>query len=254
MTDTINTVQVKNALAQSSVVFVCEHASRYIPEKFQSLGLPQKALLSHIAWDPGAGAVAERLADHMGAKLVMGQVSRLIYDCNRPPSASDAMPSRSEIFDIPGNANLNEDARAARIAAYYTPFRDTLAAVISDTKAPILVTLHSFTPVYNGRQRDVAIGVLHDNDTRLADQLLATAALHTGHKTLRNQPYGPEDGVTHTLREHGVMAGHLNVMLEIRNDLIATPQQQDEMAAMIARWLAAAFGHFGPKESTTCKA
>ena len=53
----------------------------------------------------------------------------------------------------------------------------------------------------------------------------------------RNAPYGPEDGVTHTLRAHAIPAGHANVMLEIRNDLIATHAAQEAMAELLADWL-----------------
>ena len=56
----------------------------------------------------------------------------------------------------------------------------------------------------------------------------------------RNQPYGPQDGVTHTLAEHGVARGLLNVMLEIRNDLIGDPTAQDAMAEWLAGCVAEA--------------
>jgi len=36
----------------------------------------------------------------------------------------------------------------------------------------------------------------------------------------RNDPYGPEDGVTHSLKIHGLAQGLPNVMIEIRNDLL----------------------------------
>jgi len=99
---------------------------------------------------------------------------------------------------------------------------------------PILVTVHSFNPVHSGRRRDVEIGVLHDADRRLADRLLAA----TGEDRFdirRNAPYGPADGVTHTLKRHALPRGLLNVMLEVRNDLIADATGQER----IAGWLAA---------------
>jgi len=114
------------------------------------------------------------------------------------------------------------------------------------------VTLHSFTPLYHGAQRLTEIGVLHDADTRLADAMLVTAGHHTKMRVARNDPYGPQDGVTHTLKEHG--AGHLNVMLEVRNDLIATPDTQRAMARMIAVWLVEASARAGAKGGVTCTA
>ena len=98
------------------------------------------------------------------------------------------------------------------------------------------MTVHSFTPVYFGAKRDVEIGILHDEDTRLADALLEELA-GAPHKVERNQPYGPQDGVTHSLKRHAMSRGIANVMLEIRNDLIATPQQQAAWAAELAPWI-----------------
>ncbi|MEX3316130.1 N-formylglutamate amidohydrolase [Sulfitobacter sp. PS-8MA] len=233
-------VEVINAGAKAPVVLVCEHAARDIPSHFEGLGLDAAALESHVAWDPGALSVARQMSDELDAVLVAGRVSRLVYDCNRPPDAPGAMPAQSEIFAIPGNAELDDSARAARVTRYYEPFRATLAATIKRVDAPVIVTVHSFTPIYHGRPRAVEIGVLHDSDTRLADAMLATAEEHTDLKVLRNAPYGPQDGVTHTLKEHGLVHGHPHVMLEIRNDLIATEAEQQQMGAMISTWLRAA--------------
>ncbi|MHA6324300.1 N-formylglutamate amidohydrolase [Roseivivax sp. CAU 1753] len=230
-------IRILNPEARSSVVVVCEHASRHIPPEFRDLGLDRVARHSHIAWDPGALAVAEGLASRLDATLVAATVSRLVYDCNRPPAAPDAMPARSEAIDIPENVGLTEAQRAARTAAYYEPFRKGLAATLASTPDAILVTIHSFTPVFHGQPRAVEIGILHDVDTRLADAMMQCARSHTSMQVARNRPYGPEDGVTHTLQEHAIRAGHLNVMIEIRNDLIATAQQQDAMAECLAAWV-----------------
>lgn len=229
-------VDVQNAHATSSVVFVCEHASAYIPPDLQDLGLPKDALDSHVVWDPGALGVAERLSKKFDAVLIAAKTSRLVYDCNRPPHAPDAMPARSEVVDVPGNRNLTEEQKAARAEKYYEPFRKEVAERLAAREAPILVTVHSFTPVFHGRHRDVAIGILHDEDARLADAMLAASTSATL-TVRRNEPYGPTDGVTHTLKEHALPHGHLNVMLEVRNDLIATEADQIAMADTLAGWL-----------------
>lgn len=229
--------KVVNPAGASPIVLVCEHASHAIPAQFDNLGLSGAPLTSHAAWDPGAMAVAHDMAWELDAVLVTSCVSRLVYDCNRPPDAAGAMPAKSEIFDIPGNAKLSPVERASRAAQYYTPFRDALAGVVAAKEKPVLVTIHSFTPIYHGTPRSVEIGVLHDSDTRLADAMLKTGAAHSPHITRRNEPYGPQDGVTHTLLEHGVSGGHPNVMLEIRNDLIATPAEQSLMAKQLSAWV-----------------
>lgn len=227
-----------NGQGSSPFLLVCEHASCFIPPRFEGLGLPQELHTAHIAWDPGALGVAEKLSQVLDARLVAATVSRLVYDCNRPPSASDAMPARSEVHDIPGNMHLSDDEKKRRIQEYYEPFEslvtDALVATQSTNSVPVMATIHSFTPIYRGRQRTTEIGILHDSDARFADNLLHLAPLHSPLRFRRNDPYGPADGVTHTLQTHGVRTGVMNVMIEIRNDLISTPDQQSTMATMLA--------------------
>ncbi len=202
-----------------------------------TLGLGPDALESHIAWDPGALAVSQFLSERLDATLFYQRFSRLIYDCNRPPEADAAMPSVSEVYEIPGNSGLTDEDRSARTQAVYYPFRDGLSNLIESRKRAgrptILVTMHSFTPVYHGKPRSVEVGILHDSDARLADAMLA-AADGTGFDTRRNEPYGPIDGVTHTLIEQGLKNGLLNVMIEIRNDLVSDETGQKVMAGYLA--------------------
>ncbi|OWV90250.1 N-formylglutamate amidohydrolase [Rhizobium sp. R635] len=227
-------VGIERIEGRSPVLLVCEHASKTLPATFGDLGLPSEALSSHIAWDPGALAVARGISQALDATLVYQRFSRLIYDCNRPPSSPGAMPETSEVYAIPGNKDLSAGERLARTDALYVPFHDAIRGLIRDRRArgqdTVIVTMHSFTPIYHGRQRAVELGILHDEDSRLADRMLDAAADAPLYRTERNQPYGPEDGVTHTLILHGLSNGLRNVMIEVRNDLIADDGGQGVMA------------------------
>ncbi|MGR3632050.1 MAG: N-formylglutamate amidohydrolase [Limimaricola soesokkakensis] len=236
-------VRVIRPDAGSELVLVCEHASSYIPTSLDGLGLAEADRLSHAAWDPGAFEVARRMADILDATLVAGGVSRLVYDCNRPPTAPDAMPAQSERIKVPGNADLDAAARADRVRRYYEPFRKELERAVASRRAPVIVTVHSFTPVYNGVRREVEIGVLHDSDTRLADAMLEAAKVDSDLNVLRNAPYGPQDGVTHTLKEHAIRGGHPNVMIEIRNDLVETEAQQTAVSELLSGWVRTCLAH-----------
>jgi predicted N-formylglutamate amidohydrolase len=241
-------VVVENATADSGVVLVCEHASFVLPASAGNLGLSGEALSSHIAWDPGALAVARLLAGKLDGALIHQRFSRLIYDCNRPPESPAAMPEKSEIYEIPGNRELSPAERYARTAALYVPFHDRVTEEIvrlrSRGRRPVIVTVHSFTPVYFGKVRDVEIGILHDVDSRLADAMLHAA--HGGpYRVERNSPYGPEDGVTHSLRLHAIPYGHPNVMIEVRNDLISDSVGQEIMADYLAAVIAKAVAAVG---------
>lgn len=231
-------VAVLRPQGTSEVVLICEHASKTMPEALGSLGLDQAALESHIAWDIGAARVAEVLSDSLDAALIMQRFSRLAYDCNRPPESAGAYPERSEIYDVPGNAGLGAAEKARRANALYHPFHQSIDSLVDERLAQgrpvVLVTVHSFTPVYFGAPRDGHLGILHDDDRRLADAMLEAAGAAKLEKVSRNYPYGPKDGVTHTLIRHGLTRQIPNVMLEIRNDLISDAAGQAIWAANIA--------------------
>jgi predicted N-formylglutamate amidohydrolase len=134
--------------------------------------------------------------------------------------------------------HLDGGSRLQRVDEVYRPFQAGLASLIHKrlevNQPPILVTVHSYTPVYFGEHREVEVGILHDSDTRFANRMLLSAEAAGTYKTLRNRPYGPADGVMHTLTEHGQSAELLNVMIEIRNDLIAQSDGQDAISDFLA--------------------
>ena len=226
---------VVNPTGNHRVVLVCEHASSFIPEHFDRLGLTDEAAKSHIAWDIGASKTAKHMAEKLNVPLVASNISRLVYDCNRPPNAVDAMPSTSEVYTIPGNQNLSDEQKEQRVEACYRPFERLLSDVL-DKGLPqtALVTMHSFAPVYKGKKRAVEIGVLSDDDDRFARALMQVAS---GYDIRLNEPYSKQDGVTHTLARHAVPRGLLNVMLEIRSDFIATPEECAAMANVLVGWI-----------------
>jgi predicted N-formylglutamate amidohydrolase len=236
-----------NPGGRSSFVLVCDHASNRIPEPYGDLGLNRLQRLMHIAWDPGALAVALQLADLLDAPLVHSTVSRLVIDCNRAANAVDLCPTVSERTAIPGNASVSAEDRAHRIAAYHAPFHDTIDALLGARAAAgletILVTIHSFTPVYKDVPRPWPIGLIHATDPQftaaLRDALAADeAALNIGW----NEPYSALNGVTYTLEHHGDGRGLQATMIEIRHDEILEPAGVALWAARLARCLSNARG------------
>lgn len=234
-------VSVTAASTTARIIIVCEHASCHFPDSVGNLGLTSDVRRSHVAWDPGALGVAMALADELDAPLVHGTISRLVYDCNRPPEAPDAIPARSEIHSIPGNVDLTDVMRKARTDGVYVPFRDQLAAEIAARRShlDLMVTIHSFTPIYHGIPRPVELGILHGRDDRFAQAMMNARPAGFDNDVRLNEPYAASDGVAHTLDVQGVNNGLLNVMLEIRNDLIQTDQQQKDWAARLTPWLQA---------------
>ncbi|MBW3096597.1 N-formylglutamate amidohydrolase [Pseudohoeflea coraliihabitans] len=230
-------VRVVRPHGRSDIVLVCEHAGMLLPASVGTLGLPDAVLASHIGWDIGALGLSEKLSARLDAALVMQPYSRLVYDCNRPPEAPSAIPHKSEIYDIPGNEGLSAQERQERATAIYAPFHAAVERLLDERqtagRASLIVTVHSFTPIYFGARRDGELGILHDADSRLADRLMAAANGLGLSGVRRNYPYSASDGVTHTLQRHGLARGLENAMLEVRNDLIAAPEGQAVWAKRI---------------------
>lgn len=228
---------IENTGAASPVILVCEHASNALPAPWGDLGLSPDQTRAHIAWDPGALGLARGLAARLDATLIHAPVSRLIYDCNRAPDMPGAMPARSEVHDIPGNAAIPPAERLARTEAIYLPWANGLhnliATRIAQGRRPVIVTIHSFTPVFHGKPRAVEFGIIHDADPTLAHAIHAASGASRLNARL-NEPYSAADDVTHTLRLHATPYALPNAMLEIRNDLIADPQAETAMADRLA--------------------
>jgi predicted N-formylglutamate amidohydrolase len=235
-------VRVTNPRGAGRFVFTCDHASNFLPPEFGTLGLPEAELSRHIAWDPGALPVARLLAETLDATLVETCISRLVLDCNRPLDAPDLIPPVSETTAIPGNAKLSEAEREARVARCWRPFHDAVEAVVEDRLASgreaWLISVHSFTPVYKGVQRPWQIGIIHDDDTRLAAPLIAALQGQGGLTVGVNQPYSPADRVYFTLEAHARPRALPCAMIEIRNDEIATGTEQAKWAGLLAQALA----------------
>lgn len=220
----------------AAICLVCEHAASAIPPHMNDLGLEPEDRHSHAVFDIGANALALEMQSHLNAPFVVAEWSRLIYDLNRPPESTSAMPDRVEEIDVPGNRNLSSEARTARAKALYHPFH----ALLSDTldrfaTPPALVTIHSFTPVWYGQPRETEIGFLHDADPSLAEAMLADYA--GPHRVELNQPYSARDGVTHTLEKHGTARGLKNVMIEVRSDLLTAPDGTPRIANDLSKAL-----------------
>ena len=242
----IRAVETLNPDGESPVLLICEHASPRLPDEFENLGLSDEALSSHIAYDPGALEVARAMSGELDAALVAGRVSRLVMDCNRDLCAPDLVPGRSEIYEIPGNRALPADEKARRIREIHGKFHEAVGAILDEPgRIGCVATIHSFTPVYFGTRRSTELGVLHDACAKLADLVIELAPGFTQLRADRNEPYGPADGVLYTIRRHAIERGLPNAMLEIRNDLIRSREQQSEVGKALAELLAAALERLG---------
>lgn len=235
-------VREENMDGAGPFVVLCDHASNRLFPEYGSLGLPPDALLTHIAWDPGALPVSRRLSAMLDAPLLWPDASRLIVDCNRDPQAPDLIVAESEGRAVPRNSGLDQKERVRRLDAIHVPYHHAIDRCIdrrlSAGRATALVAVHSFTPVYRGRSRPWDVGIVFDDDRRLSDPLIAGLKADPKLEVGANEPYSPADRVYYTLTRHARRRGLPAVMIEIRNDLIAgEPGQKawaDRLGAILA--------------------
>ena len=226
---------------RSEFLLVCDHASRLVPHSLGSLGLDETQLASHIAWDIGAAGVAKQLSAALDATLLLQSYSRLVIDCNRPPGSATSIPTRSEYVRIAANEGLPAAEAAARVAEIFTPYHAAISTVLEQRRVAgtrtLLVAMHSFTPVYLGQARPWKIGLMYRKDRRLGRALLELLrqdnSLHAG----ENEPYAMTDETDYTIPAHGEARGLPHVGIEIRQDLIADTQGQQEWATRLAHLL-----------------
>ncbi|TCZ52750.1 N-formylglutamate amidohydrolase [Roseicella aquatilis] len=234
-------VTLLNPEGAAACVLLCEHASNHVPAEYRDLGLPPEELQRHIAWDIGAAALAGRLSARLDAPLLLGGVSRLVIDLNRPPGSPTSIPEVSEATPIPGNRALSASERARREAAWFAPFdaavRRVLDARAAAGRPTVVIGVHSFTPVYLGERRPWQAGVLYACATHFAAALVAALAAEPGLLIGDNQPYRIEPEMDWTVPVHGDARGLDAALIEVRQDLLAGDAAIEAWARRLARAL-----------------
>jgi predicted N-formylglutamate amidohydrolase len=241
--------EIANAGGASALVLVCDHASNRVPRALDHLGLAPAPLREHIAWDIGAADVARRLARRFDAPLALTNYSRLVIDCNRALADPTSIPAESDGIAVPGNRGLSQAERLRRAETLFKPYQDAVARLIAQKAergpAPAIVSIHSFTPVFQRTRRPWHVGILWNDDRRIAVPLMEALRRHADLSIGDNEPYSARDGTGYTIATHAERAGLPHVALEIRQDLIATAAGAERWAALVGDALAAAFSAGG---------
>jgi predicted N-formylglutamate amidohydrolase len=232
---------VEHEHGRSPFVLICDHAGRRIPRRLGTLGLADGELQRHIAWDIGARGVASQMAEVLDAILIAQTYSRLVIDCNRPPGAPTSITQRSERTDIPGNHGISPEDAALRTQEIFVPYHARITAELDRRHAvaepTLLISMHSFTPVFHEIARPWHIGMLYNRDTQLAHVLLELIRTEGEWTVGDNEPYSVSDGTDYAIPVHGEQRGLPHVEIEVRQDLITDEAGQHEWAERIAGWL-----------------
>ncbi len=234
--------------ADSRLLFVCDHASNALPPAYGTLGLEPALFAKHIASDIGAAEVTRTLAAEFGAAAILARWSRLLIDLNRGADDPTLVMKLSDGNIIPGNARIDAAEIAHRIAAFFAPYHTAVAQEIATMRAegiiPVVISMHSFTPVWKGWPRPWEVGILWDRDARLARPMIDRLA-KAGFVVGDNEPYSGELE-NDCLYRHGTMLGLPHVLIEVRQDLIADAHAARAFAARLKPVIESALAEMGP--------
>lgn len=228
--------RVLNPQATLPILLICDHASRRFPASLGTLGIDPAARLCHLAWDIGAGPLTETLAESLGATAVLQQYSRLIVDCNRQLLDPGAYLEFGDGVVISGNRNLSDAEKKARADEIYWPYHAAVSAEVERLQAvgqpPLFISLHSFTPVLNGKSRHWEMGILWDKDERIAEPMIQQLR-EAGYDVGDNEPYSGKAPQDFTIDHHAEAVGIPHVGVEIRQDLIDDEEGVAEISAVM---------------------
>ena len=226
------------------VLVFCDHASNAMPASFDCLGLPRDILQTHIAWDIGAGAVAEGLARRLDAPFLACGFSRLIIDANRDVSSNDIIPAVADQIPVPGNQMLTDADRAARVRDFHKPYHERLGAAVEDLAArddnPIAISVHSFTNrlMGAGNERPWGLGLLWREDEASAKFIIDWLRDNADWPIGDNEPYDARL-FNYSVDRHIGPRRMRHLTFEVRQDLVSDEAGIAKIADILARGVGA---------------
>jgi len=209
----------------SAVVITCEHGGNKVPVQHRaSFTGVDDVLASHRGWDSGALKLAKRFAKHFNASLHFSTVTRLLVELNRSHN-------HSQLFSV-FTARLPAAEKKRILERHWHPYRlaveADLARLISDCGRVVHLSVHSFTPVWNGVTRRTDVGLLYDpqrhHERRLCKNWQVSLRARQSSLTVhRNAPYrGIADGFVTALRKKFSVDQYVGIELEVNQRLLQT--------------------------------
>jgi len=215
------------------LLIIADHASNYIPKRYDNLGLAKKDIFTHKAFDPGVKDLAINLSNKFNSHLVLGEYSRLLIDCNRDVNDPTLISVISDRTLILGNKKITNQERIYRINKMYRPYHDKINKKILEKKINVIISLHSFNPIFKGRKRFLKYGILSNEDRRLSN-LIINELKKKKNFVGDNEPYRGSL-IGDTLYKHALKKGIYHSLIEIRNDLLSNVKKIDQVSNLMYR-------------------
>ncbi len=223
-------------MERRKIVVSCEHAGKYIPKQFESWFKNADELLdSHRGWDIAALDIGKNVARHLEAPFYFQKVSRLLIEANRSLDNKELFSSIT--------MHLPQQDKQYLIDHYYLPYRneveEAIANAIANGQQVVHISVHTFTPVLNGIERTVDIGILYDEakgtESAFAHQWQDRLSwLLPNMCVMRNVPYnGADDGFTTYLRTKFKEEEYCGIELEVNQKFAGKPELEQIKKALV---------------------
>ncbi|MFW6050104.1 MAG: N-formylglutamate amidohydrolase [Myxococcota bacterium] len=222
---------------RAPVVLTCEHASQRLPDPWRWPAADLRLVGTHWAFDLGAAALTRDLAQALWAPAVLSRFTRLLVDANRDAHEESLVLSRAEGGPVALNAGMGPEDRARRLEVYWDGYHRAVDGTVARASGDVILSVHTFTPVYEGRCRALEVGVLFDEEEALAARV-AEAVGQVGFRVALNEPYSGKEGLIYAADRHARRHGRRALEIEMRQDLAVRPQARARLVDALRRALA----------------
>lgn len=218
-----------------NVLVTCEHGGSELPpgRPWHAQDLRLKG--THWAGDLGAGDFSREIAARLRVPALIHDFSRLIIDVNRPLDDPTLFRATAEGVPIELNQSITVAERQKRIERYYRPYHDELNFLTHILNPPLLLSVHSFTNNYEGKRRDIDLGILFNRHESLALEFEAYFR-SAGYQVRLNEPWSGKEGFMYALSQVETDENR-GIMLEFRQDLLLQPQWREKMLDHLENFL-----------------
>ena len=216
---------------RNQILIIADHASNYLPKKNNKLGLTNAFLNQHIAFDIGIKELSLDLSNQLKCRVIQGKYSRLLIDLNRDLDDPTVIPEIVDRKIIPGNIGLSKSELRLRIKKIYNKYHHEIDQTIKNKKVKVILSLHSFNPIFKNKRRTLEFGILSNEDKNLSSIIinqLKLQKLNVGD----NKPYRG-NLIGDSMYRHGLKNKLPHALIEVRNDLLSNPTKIKRVSRLL---------------------
>ena len=234
------------------VLITCEHAHNVLPPPYNWGESDSQFSPTHWAFDIGARETTIELAQRIGAVAILAKYSRLLLDANRLITSDTLFRTHCDGTELELNKNISIEERYNRINKYHAPFYHVLGEAVQELEPSFILSIHTFTPNYQGSIREVEIGVLYEEENVDIASYMVKEFSKRGYDARFNEPWSGCVGIlagnvaacTYSMAKPRIRG----IELEIRNDLASNPESRERIVELIVGMLTHILSRFCGKK------